>query len=204
MIPNDLDTQTYLHIVKMYLFTQVPHFISSKVIARADRVTGRQTENLVRFSFSTQIWHFCTKLTSRVLKSKKKLPPVGFELTTATISGLEFELPYTLSQSVSPWQSQIFTPLQSHALLIIEMIQLHFKDFLLNRCLDEWVGQICVEDKKPECVNKPRLKPQLRFLTYVWFRNRSQWIDQWGGGQMNDVYSLCNLELFLVLSRFKS
>ena len=43
------------------------------------------------FSFSTQIWHFCTILTLRVLKNKKiKLPPVGFELTTATITGLEF------------------------------------------------------------------------------------------------------------------
>ena len=32
------------------------------------------------FSFLTQIWHFCTKFTSRVLKSfKKKLPPVGFD-----------------------------------------------------------------------------------------------------------------------------
>ena len=29
------------------------------------------------FSFSTQIWHFCTKLTSRVLKSKKKVASSG-------------------------------------------------------------------------------------------------------------------------------
>ena len=40
------------------------------------------------FSFSTQIRHFCTILTPRVLKNKIiKLPPVGFELT---ITGLEF------------------------------------------------------------------------------------------------------------------
>ena len=29
------------------------------------------------FSFSTQIWHFCTKLTSRVLKSKEKVASSG-------------------------------------------------------------------------------------------------------------------------------
>ena len=44
-----------------------------------------------RFSLITQIWHFwhfCTKLASRCLK-KIKLPPVGFELTTLTITGLQ-------------------------------------------------------------------------------------------------------------------
>ena len=65
----------------------------------------------------------------------KKLPPVGFELTTVTITGLEFLLPYPRSQSASPWQSQIFRPLHCHALLILEMIQLQCKDFLFNRCL---------------------------------------------------------------------
>ena len=46
-----------------------------------------------RFSFSTQIWHFCTILTSRgfeKFQQKIKLPSVGIELTTPTITGLEF------------------------------------------------------------------------------------------------------------------
>ena len=45
-------------------------------------------DNHSGFSFSTQIWHFCTILTPRVLKNKIiKLPPLGFGLT---ITGLEF------------------------------------------------------------------------------------------------------------------
>ena len=46
-------------------------------------------------------------------QQKIKLPRVGFELTTAAITGLEFQLPYPLSQSVFPCQSQILRPLSS-------------------------------------------------------------------------------------------
>ena len=41
---------------------------------------------------------------------QKKLPPPGIELTTPTPL-LEFQLPYPLSQSASPCQSQTFRPL---------------------------------------------------------------------------------------------
>ena len=57
---------------------------------------------------------FLYKLTSRGFKiskkKKKKKPPLGTELTTPTPL-LESQLPYPLSQSASPWQSQTFRPL---------------------------------------------------------------------------------------------
>ena len=57
----------------------------------------------MEFFLSYTIWHFwyfCTKLTTRdfeKFQQKIKLSPVGIELTTPTITGLEFTHPVNLS-----------------------------------------------------------------------------------------------------------
>ena len=65
---------------------------------------------------------FNTKLTflykidiegSKKFQQKIKLPSVGFELTTATINGLEFQLPYPLSHQVICWTEDAYTEVGS-------------------------------------------------------------------------------------------
>ena len=58
----------------------------------------RNTDDIARFFVFNRNLTFLYKIDIEGFKKlKKMLPPVGFELTTATITGLEFLLPHPLN-----------------------------------------------------------------------------------------------------------
>ena len=77
---------------------------------------SKQLVYIIELFVNWQIWHFChscTKLTSRGFKiSKKKLPPLGIELTTPTPL-LESQQPYPFSPKDICWIQDSWTELGS-------------------------------------------------------------------------------------------
>ena len=70
-----------------------------------------------------------------------KLPPLGIELTTPTNLWIRILMPYPLSQSVSPCQSQTFRPLWSHALLNLKWSKFSSRIFYSTDILGGWMSK---------------------------------------------------------------